>query len=82
MAEVHIRDVKKSFGKTQVLHGISVDSQTPPLRTTLGNRRRQTIDKPQALGSDTAYIANLVASLCLRLLLGDAKGSELFPCSC
>lgn len=61
--------------------GFSIPNQTPPLSTTMGSRRRQTIDKPEALGCDTAYIANFVAALCLRLLLGNSKGADLLPCS-
>lgn len=58
----------------------SIPGQTAPLRVAMGRRQRKTIEKPTALGCDTGYVAHFVAALCLRLLLGDRKGSELFPC--
>ena len=58
----------------------SVPGATPPLSTTMGRRKRESISQPQALGCDTAYVANFAAAVCLRLLLGSAKGSELLPC--
>jgi hypothetical protein len=58
----------------------SLPGATPPLSWTLGKRRRQTIAKPEALGCDTVWVASFVAALCIRLLLGEAKGSELLPC--
>ena len=58
----------------------SVPKLTARLSQTMGQRKRQIITEPKALGCDTAYIANFVAALCIRLLLGEAKGSELMPC--
>jgi len=58
----------------------SIPGITPPLSRTLGKRKRQSIQQPQALGTETSLVANFVASLCLRLLLGNARGSELLPC--
>lgn len=60
--------------------GFSIPNRTPPLSTTMGRRRRQAIEQPEALGCDTAYIADFVAALCLRLLLGNSKGADLLPC--
>jgi len=60
--------------------GFSIPGLTPRLSTTMGKRTRQTIQKPQALGCDTSYIANFVAALCLHLLQGDAKGNDLLQC--
>ena len=51
-----------------------------PISSVVGRRRREAIAKPRALGCDTAFVAAFVSSLCLRLLLGDAKGSELMTC--
>lgn len=58
----------------------SVPGLTVPLTTSLGRRQRQTLHGPQALGCDTAYVANFVAGLCLRLLLGQDGGEQLLPC--
>jgi hypothetical protein len=58
----------------------SVPGVTPPLSRTLGKRKRQSIQQPQALGTDTSLVASFVASVCLRLLLGNARGSDLLPC--
>lgn len=58
----------------------SLPKQTPPLAATMGRRPRQQIDKPQALGCDTAYVASFVAALCLHLLIAGHKGQELFTC--
>lgn len=54
--------------------------QTPTLKAIMGQRKRKKLSKPQALGCDTGFVADYVAALCLRLLLGEAKGKELFPC--
>lgn len=60
--------------------GFSWPGTTVPLSITMGQRaHRQRIDSAQALGVDTAYVAVFVASICLRLLLNDAKGSEFLP---
>ncbi len=58
----------------------SIPGVTQPLARTIGQRQRQSIKEPMALGCDTAFVANFVAALCLRLLLGDSMGSDLFPC--
>jgi hypothetical protein len=55
--------------------------QTASLKKTLGKRSRSSIRSPRALGVDTVFVASYVASMCLRLLLGDAKGTNLcVPC--
>lgn len=58
----------------------SIPGVTQPLAQTMGQRKRTRISKPGGLGTDTAFVANYVAGICLRLLLGDAKGHELMPC--
>ncbi len=58
----------------------SVPGQTVPLSATIGRRELERIEAPQALGCDTAYVANFVAALSLRLLLGDGRENELLPC--
>ena len=58
----------------------SVPDVTQPLGVTIGSRQRQAIRVPQALGCDTAFVTSFVAALCLRLLLGEGRGTELFPC--
>ena len=58
----------------------SVPGLTPPLTKTLGKKSRTAIRAPSALGCDTLFVSSFVAALCLRLLLGDAKGSELLSC--
>lgn len=58
----------------------SVPGITPPLTLTIGERPRHSIRAPQALGCDTAFVANFVAALCLRLLAGEGRGAELFSC--
>jgi hypothetical protein len=60
--------------------GFSLPGSTPPLEKTMGQRKRKTISKPSALGCDTAFVANYVAGICIRILLGKAKGHELIPC--
>jgi hypothetical protein len=60
--------------------GFSIPRQTPSLAVTMGQRKRTRIEQPKALGCDTAYVCSFVTGLCLRLLLGDREGSELFPC--
>jgi len=60
--------------------GFSIPNSTVPLTTTFGGRKRQAITKPQALGCDTAFVANFVAAVCLRLLIADAKGGDLLAC--
>jgi hypothetical protein len=59
----------------------SIPGQTVPISQSIGRRHRQTIASPRALGSDTTYVASFVATLCLSLLLHDAQGAELLPCS-
>ena len=58
----------------------SVPGQTAAIPQVMGRRHRQTIAKPTAIGCDTIFVASFVAAVCLRLLLGDAKGAELVPC--
>lgn len=58
----------------------SVPRLTAPITTTLGQRKRQAIAEPQALGCDTAYVANFVSAVCLRLLLVSSKGNDLLDC--
>jgi hypothetical protein len=58
----------------------SVPGVTPPLSRTIGTKARTTIGKPSALGCDTLFVSSFVSTLCLSLLLGEAKGSELLPC--
>ena len=58
----------------------SLPNATPPLSTTMGRRTREGIRQPEALGCDTVWVASFVAALCIRLLLGGAKGSDLLPC--
>jgi hypothetical protein len=58
----------------------SLPRSTPPQSRTLGKRSRRSISKPEALGCDTVWVASFVAGLCIRLLLGGAKGSDLLPC--
>jgi hypothetical protein len=60
--------------------GFSIPGITPRLSFTMGQRKRRAIGKPRALGTDTASVAAFVAHVCLGLLLGDARGSEYFPC--
>ena len=62
------------------LASFSIPRITPPLSTTFGERRLETISKPQALGCDTDFVASYASAVCLRLLLGDAKGSDLLDC--
>ena len=55
--------------------------KTVQLSRIMGKRERQRIEKPKALGVDTITVAAYAASVALRLLLGDGKGSEfLAPC--
>ena len=58
----------------------SIPGSTRSLSKTMGKRKRKTIAEPQALGCDTLFIASFVVSVCLRLLLGKAKGTALMPC--
>lgn len=58
----------------------SVPGVTVPLTTSLGRQQRQAIHTPQALGCATAYVANFVIEVCLRLLLGSKGGEQLVPC--
>ncbi len=58
----------------------SIPGVTPPLAKTIGRRKRTALTSPSALGCDTLFVSSFVAGLCIRLLLGDAKGSELFAC--
>ena len=60
--------------------GFSIPNVTVPLTRTFGKRQRQSISRPQALGTSTTYIADFVAELCMVLLLGNAKGHELLEC--
>ena len=58
----------------------SLPRSTPPLSMTVGKRSRRSISKPEALGCDTVWVASFVAALCIRLLLGGARGSDLLQC--
>lgn len=58
----------------------SLPRSTPSLEKTMGQRKRKTISKPTALGCDTAFVASFVAAICIRILLGKAKGHDLIPC--
>lgn len=58
----------------------SVPQATVKISEAIGKRNRKAISKPAALGCDTAYICNFVASVCLRLLHGDADDTLLAPC--
>ncbi len=58
----------------------SLPRATCPIPAVMGKRKRQAISNPQALGCDTAYVCSFLAALCLRLLLGDARGNELLDC--
>jgi len=58
----------------------SLPGQTPPLAKTLGQRPRRRINGAQALGCDVSFCTSFLAALCLRLLLGDSKGSDIVPC--
>jgi hypothetical protein len=58
----------------------SVPGGTPPLSRALGRIRRTAIKAPSALGCDTTFVASYVSGMCIRLLLGNAKGSDLFRC--
>ena len=53
---------------------------TPPLRKIMGNRPRQRIASPSALGCDTLYVASFVAAVCLELLLAPADQGKLVRC--
>lgn len=58
----------------------SLPGMTLPLNQTLNRPNRKSISQPSALGCDTTYVTSFVAALCLRLLLGETKGADLFPC--
>jgi molybdopterin/thiamine biosynthesis adenylyltransferase len=55
----------------------SYPEQTPRLRKTMGERKMQQLVTPEALGIDTSYVANIVANLCIGLLLAGEKGHAL-----
>lgn len=58
----------------------SIPGATCRISETIGKRKRKTISKPTALGCDTAHISNFVASVCMRILLGEAQNTLLVPC--
>lgn len=58
----------------------SLPGTTPPLSKTLGNRKRQTIAKPTALGCDTAFVSNFVTAVCLQILLGNSNDNQIVTC--
>lgn len=58
----------------------SVPGTTVKISEAIGKRNRKAIAKPTALGCDTAYISNFVASVCMRILHGDAEDTLLVPC--
>lgn len=58
----------------------SIPGTTCRISESIGKRERKAISEPTALGCDTAYISNFVASVCMRILLGDTQGSLLVPC--
>ena len=58
----------------------SLPGITPPLSRTLGNRKRQKLSKPTALGCDTVFISSFVTAVCLQILLGSSRDNGIVTC--
>ena len=56
----------------------SIPGQTARLSETFGNPDDEQIEAAQELGVDTAWVTSFVSALCIRLLLGNGKGADLF----
>lgn len=60
--------------------GWSIPGKTPPLRATMGHRKRTAIQGAAALGCDISFVTSVVAGVCLSLLLDGRHGSDMLPC--
>jgi len=57
----------------------SIPHATPPLRATIGTRRRQRINAASALGCDIRFVTSYVAAMCLQLLHPNNPQESLPP---